>query len=53
VSQVATQLDELRDVVGEIVDELRDAVGEIDALAALALGSFDRADWRGADQLLV
>jgi hypothetical protein len=42
MSQVAMQLEELRDVVGEI-----------DALAALALESFDHADWSGADQLIV
>lgn len=42
MSRIATQLDELRDVVGEI-----------DALAALALESFDRADWSDADPLLV
>jgi hypothetical protein len=41
-SRVATQLDELRDVGGEI-----------DALAALALESVGRADWSGADPLLV
>lgn len=34
-------------------DELRDVVGKIDALAALALESFDRADWSGANPLLV
>lgn len=33
--------------------ELRDAAGEIDAIAALALESFDRADWSGVDPLLV
>jgi hypothetical protein len=35
------------------LDELRTAVGEVDALAALALESFDRADWSGADPQLV
>lgn len=42
MSPLATQLNELRDVIGEI-----------DALAALALESFDHADWSGADQLIV
>jgi hypothetical protein len=40
-SRVATQLDELRDVVGEL-----------DALAVLALEAFDRANWSGADPFL-
>lgn len=35
------------------LDELREAGGEIDALAALALASFERADWSGVDPLLV
>jgi hypothetical protein len=34
------------------LEELRDTVGEIDALAALALESFDRADWGCADRQL-
>lgn len=38
---------------GSQLDELRDVIGEIDALAALALESFDRANWIGADLLLV
>lgn len=38
---------------GSQLDELRDVGGEIDALAALALESFDRADWSGADPLVV
>jgi hypothetical protein len=42
VSRVATQL-----------EELRDNIGEIDALAALALDAFDYADWGGADPQLV
>lgn len=42
----------MTDVAGHL-DELRIAVGETEALAALAVESFDRADWEGADQLLV
>lgn len=42
MSQVAMQLDELRGIVREI-----------DALAVPAPESFDHADWRGTDQLIV
>lgn len=38
---------------GSQLDELRDVVGEIDALAALAVDSLDDTEWRGADRLLV
>lgn len=33
---------------GSQLDELRDVVGEIDALAALAVDSLDDTDWRGS-----
>ena len=35
------------------LDAVRIAVGELDALASIALRSFDDADWRSADSILV
>jgi hypothetical protein len=35
------------------LDAVRISVGEVDALASLAVRSFDDADWRGADSILV
>jgi hypothetical protein len=42
----------MTDIAGEL-DQLRIAVVEVEVLAALILESFDRADWRGADGLVV
>lgn len=42
----------MTDIDNEL-SQLRIAVGEIEALAALILESFNRADWRGADGLVV
>ncbi len=35
------------------LEQLRDIIGEIDTLAAFTLDAFDHADWSGADQQLV
>jgi hypothetical protein len=38
---------------GAELDQLRLAVGEVEALANLVQESFDRADWGGADSLVI
>lgn len=42
----------MTDIASEL-DQLRIAVAEVEALAALIREGFDRADWRGADGLVV
>lgn len=39
--------------LGEQLDELGNAVGEVEALAALAVQSYDHGDWSGSDPVQV